>query len=235
MSTTTMPAAEFTAADHGRRKLFRFVVFLLGGILAAAALAIPSKADGSRTLMTVRLRRMSQGGFGMRHHRGGCLVQGAWIWRLQELWTGDGQHGGRGAKFVPGNLRRQRQLTHCCCAAAAFRGVRALSCLWARARGLLLTDALLERLQRDKESRNKHDRQADRRDHAGENADPEGTARVGSGSCRKHQRQDAENKGKGGHEDWSEPGARRLDRRLEDCGVRARLRRSKYRSWPTRR
>jgi hypothetical protein len=51
MSTTTMPAAEFTAADHGRRKLFRFVLFLLGGILAAAALAIPSKADGSRTLI----------------------------------------------------------------------------------------------------------------------------------------------------------------------------------------
>jgi hypothetical protein len=50
MSTTTMPAAEFTAADHGRRKLFHFVLFLLGGI-SAAALAIPSKADGSRTLI----------------------------------------------------------------------------------------------------------------------------------------------------------------------------------------
>src|SRR3984893_4378316 len=64
----------------------------------------------------------------------------------------------------------------------------------------LMTLALLKSLQHDEESRNKHDREAGRRDHAGENADPEGTARVGTGAGRKHEGQDAEDEGEGSHE-----------------------------------
>jgi hypothetical protein len=91
---------------------------------------------------------------------------------------------------------------------------------WARAcdffRRLLLNLALLESLQHDKESRNKDNRKASRGDHASENADPEGTARVGTGAGRKHEGQDAEDEGEGGHEDWPEPGARRVNRRFKD-------------------
>ncbi|HUI22170.1 MAG TPA: hypothetical protein VLZ74_14145 [Methylocella sp.] len=50
MPMTPFPAAKRAPAAGGRRKLFRSVLFLLGG-LSAAALAIPAKADGSRTLI----------------------------------------------------------------------------------------------------------------------------------------------------------------------------------------
>ncbi|HTV31669.1 MAG TPA: hypothetical protein VME69_00960 [Methylocella sp.] len=40
-----------TPAASDRRKLFRSILFLLGGISAAAAVVLPSKAGGSRTLI----------------------------------------------------------------------------------------------------------------------------------------------------------------------------------------
>jgi hypothetical protein len=51
MSILILPMAKimFAAGDH--RKLFRLVLFLLGGILAALALKIPAGADESRTLI----------------------------------------------------------------------------------------------------------------------------------------------------------------------------------------
>src|ERR1700730_12089899 len=51
MSVTNTPAAKRAASGYDRRKLFRFVLFVLGGISAAAPLARPSRADGSRTLI----------------------------------------------------------------------------------------------------------------------------------------------------------------------------------------
>jgi hypothetical protein len=51
MPITFPPAAKLTAAAYDGQKLFRLVLFFLGGIAAAAALAIPSKADGNRTLI----------------------------------------------------------------------------------------------------------------------------------------------------------------------------------------
>jgi len=51
MSILTLPIAKIATAAHGRRKLFRLVLFLLGGILAAFALKIPSRAAESRTLI----------------------------------------------------------------------------------------------------------------------------------------------------------------------------------------
>jgi hypothetical protein len=46
-----MPFAKIPLAAHGRRKLFRLVLFLLGGILAAFALKMPVGAAESRTLI----------------------------------------------------------------------------------------------------------------------------------------------------------------------------------------
>ena len=51
MSIVILPVAKIAAAAHGRRKLFRLVLFILGGILAALALKIPAGADESRTLI----------------------------------------------------------------------------------------------------------------------------------------------------------------------------------------
>ncbi|HEX3496728.1 MAG TPA: hypothetical protein VHT02_06075 [Methylocella sp.] len=52
MSIATLPPAKLAAAAaHGRRKLFRLVLFLLGGILAALAFNISAGADESRTLI----------------------------------------------------------------------------------------------------------------------------------------------------------------------------------------
>ena len=51
MSILIVPIAKITLAAHGRRKLFRLVLFLLVGILAAFALKIPAGADESRTLI----------------------------------------------------------------------------------------------------------------------------------------------------------------------------------------
>jgi hypothetical protein len=46
-----MPSSKLATPAYDRRKLFRWVLFFLGGISAAAALAIPSRADDSRTLI----------------------------------------------------------------------------------------------------------------------------------------------------------------------------------------
>ncbi|MFZ0496065.1 MAG: hypothetical protein WBE80_14515 [Methylocella sp.] len=51
MSIVILPIAKLTLAPRDRRKLFRLVLFLLGGILAAYALKIPAGADESRTLI----------------------------------------------------------------------------------------------------------------------------------------------------------------------------------------
>ena len=54
MSTITMPAtpaAKLDALAYDRRRIFRWVLFLLSGILAATALALPSRAAESRTLI----------------------------------------------------------------------------------------------------------------------------------------------------------------------------------------
>ena len=51
MSNLILPIAKITLAAHGRRKLFRLVLILLGGILAAFALKMPARADESRTLI----------------------------------------------------------------------------------------------------------------------------------------------------------------------------------------
>src|SRR5580704_14298455 len=45
------PAAKIKLDPRVRRKLFRAMLFLLGGILAALALKIPAGADESRTLI----------------------------------------------------------------------------------------------------------------------------------------------------------------------------------------
>jgi hypothetical protein len=50
MSPTTVHATKLADPTGGRRKLFRWVLFFLGGI-SAAALAIPTKADDNRTLI----------------------------------------------------------------------------------------------------------------------------------------------------------------------------------------
>ena len=50
MSATSISAAPIGAFAN-RRKLFRLVLFSLSAILAAIALALPSRADGSRTLI----------------------------------------------------------------------------------------------------------------------------------------------------------------------------------------
>jgi hypothetical protein len=49
MSTTTLPKLADIALDH--RKLFRLVLFFISGILAAIAIAIPSRAGENRTLI----------------------------------------------------------------------------------------------------------------------------------------------------------------------------------------
>jgi hypothetical protein len=51
MSIVIMPFAKIATAAQGRRKLFRLVLFFLGGILAAFALKTPARADESRTLI----------------------------------------------------------------------------------------------------------------------------------------------------------------------------------------
>src|ERR1700737_5227423 len=51
MSISILPIAKIATGVHGRRMLFRLVLFLLGGILAAFALKMPARADESRTLI----------------------------------------------------------------------------------------------------------------------------------------------------------------------------------------
>jgi hypothetical protein len=51
MSMLILSAAKITFAARDHRKLFRLVLFLLGGILAAVAFKIPARADESRTLI----------------------------------------------------------------------------------------------------------------------------------------------------------------------------------------
>ena len=51
MSIAIMPFAKSAPAARGRRKLFRLVLFFLGGILAAFAIRMPARADESRTLI----------------------------------------------------------------------------------------------------------------------------------------------------------------------------------------
>ena len=51
MSISILPIAKIATGAHGRRKLFRLVLFLLGGVLAAFALRVPARAAESRTLI----------------------------------------------------------------------------------------------------------------------------------------------------------------------------------------
>ena len=51
MSILILPIAKITLAARNHRKLFRLVLFFLGGILAAFALKIPAGAVESRTLI----------------------------------------------------------------------------------------------------------------------------------------------------------------------------------------
>jgi hypothetical protein len=51
MSIMILSIAKITRAARDHRKLFRLVLFLLGGILAAFALEMPTRADESRTLI----------------------------------------------------------------------------------------------------------------------------------------------------------------------------------------
>ena len=51
MPSLIIPAAQHAAAPFDRRKFFRFMLFLLGGILAITALALPLRAAESRTLI----------------------------------------------------------------------------------------------------------------------------------------------------------------------------------------
>jgi hypothetical protein len=51
MSILILPIAKIATGAHGRRKLFRLVLFFLGGILTAFALKMPARADESRTLI----------------------------------------------------------------------------------------------------------------------------------------------------------------------------------------
>jgi len=51
MSILIQPIAKITLAARDHRKLFRVVLFLLGGILAAFALKMPARAGESRTLI----------------------------------------------------------------------------------------------------------------------------------------------------------------------------------------
>ena len=67
MSVTIISAAPISAFAN-RRNLFRFVLFSLSAILAAIALALPSRADGSRTLIIP-----SNDGYGFEE----CLKTGA--------------------------------------------------------------------------------------------------------------------------------------------------------------
>jgi hypothetical protein len=67
MSVTIISAAPISAFAN-RRNLFRFVLFSLSAILAAIALVLPSRADGSRTLIIP-----SNDGYGFEE----CLKTGA--------------------------------------------------------------------------------------------------------------------------------------------------------------
>src|ERR1700732_2807556 len=51
MSISILPIAKIATGVHGRRKLFRLVLLVLGGILAVLALKIPAWAVESRTLI----------------------------------------------------------------------------------------------------------------------------------------------------------------------------------------
>jgi hypothetical protein len=51
MSILNLPIAKITLTARDHRKLFRLVLFLLGGILAAFALKMPARANESRTLI----------------------------------------------------------------------------------------------------------------------------------------------------------------------------------------
>ena len=51
MSISILPIAKIATGVHGRRKLFRLVLLVLGGILAVLALKIPAGAVESRTLI----------------------------------------------------------------------------------------------------------------------------------------------------------------------------------------
>src|ERR1700716_1683582 len=51
MLISILPIAKIATGAHGRRKLFRLVLFLLGGVLAAFALRVPARAAESRTLI----------------------------------------------------------------------------------------------------------------------------------------------------------------------------------------
>jgi hypothetical protein len=51
MSISILPIAKIATGIHRRRKVFRLVLFLLGGILAAFALKVPARATESRTLI----------------------------------------------------------------------------------------------------------------------------------------------------------------------------------------
>jgi hypothetical protein len=50
MPMSPIPAAQPDAQDHARRRLFRWVLFLLGGFLAVTAF-VPLRAEESRTLV----------------------------------------------------------------------------------------------------------------------------------------------------------------------------------------
>ncbi|MGH6801492.1 MAG: hypothetical protein ACRECZ_08780 [Methylocella sp.] len=51
MSISILPAGKITLAVRNHRRLFRRVLFFLGGILAALVLEIPARAVESRTLI----------------------------------------------------------------------------------------------------------------------------------------------------------------------------------------
>jgi hypothetical protein len=51
MSNLNLPVANIMLPARDRRKLFRLVLFLLGGILATFALEMPARAAESRTLI----------------------------------------------------------------------------------------------------------------------------------------------------------------------------------------
>src|ERR1700731_5375213 len=51
MSILILPIVKIATGAHGRRKLFRLVLFFVCGILTAFALKMPARADESRTLI----------------------------------------------------------------------------------------------------------------------------------------------------------------------------------------
>src|SRR5260370_13716670 len=74
----------------------------------------------------------------------------------------------------------------------------------------------LETTNDDEKRRHEQHRKASRGEHAAEQRDCDGAARMGAGAGCEHQRQHAQDKRERSHEDGAEASARRLERRLDD-------------------